>query len=85
MKSTGQVPAPLNSPAKSLPLGTRNEMVHPHSPEPAVVPYLRATGPDLVVPRIDLTCELVPILCLRLLSVLTGELSEFAILGICRG
>lgn len=40
-----------------------------------VVPYLRAKGPDLVVPRINLTRELAPIMCLRVLSVLPGESS----------
>lgn len=48
-------------------------MVHPHSPELAVW-YLRAKGPDLTVPRINLTQELVPIMCLSLLFVLAGEL-----------
>jgi len=37
-----------------------------------MVQHFRAKGHDLVVPKINLTCELEPTVCLALLSVLTG-------------
>lgn len=41
-----------------------------------MVQHLRAKGPDLVVPGIKLTCELVPTMCPNLLTVLTGWLTS---------